>query len=160
MAYGGVGGYGVPAYGYGQPVVYGQQYVQPAQQPVQQVVYVREDQCCGNRLRFLIVGIVLTAIAGVATYFCLVHGLQLLDTATTSLGTFGAGFLIYSGVVFSLVAVGNALYTGGKLLCHDEGTPYNYSGNEMKYQIGVSILAPIAAIPAVIICALGAACKR
>ena len=113
-----------------------------------------KDKNCRKQLFCLIIGVVLTAIAGIAAYFCLVHGLQMLDMASTSLSRFGSGFLIYSGVVFSFVAVGNALYTGGKLVFNDKHKTFKYSPTDAKMQIAVSIFSPVAAIPAVIVLGL------
>lgn len=115
---------------------------------------------CRHRIICLTVGIALAAVAAVAAYFCLVNGLSMLDMARTSLARFGAGFLIYSGVAFSVVAVGNALYVGGKLLLCDDGKKFRYSPGEARIQVALSILAPIAAIPGIIVLGLGMAIRR
>lgn len=109
---------------------------------------------CKSELICAIISVVLTAIAGIATYFCLVNGLILLDFASTSLATFGAGFLIYSGVTFSIVAAGNATYLGCKFLCNNKNNEFTYTPNEAKIQIALSVLAPIAAVPAIIVIGL------
>lgn len=109
---------------------------------------------CESRLICITIGVALSAVAAVATYFCLVNGLRMLDYSYSSLSQFTAGFLIYSGVAFSVVAAGNLLYVGCKNLCHDEKEPFGYTPNAAKLQIGISLLAPVALVPCVIILAL------
>lgn len=111
---------------------------------------------CKSQAACLVVGAVLTALAAVATYYCLMNGLQRIDFASTTLLKFQAGALIYAGVAFSVVAVGNALYTGKKLLL-DDSHKFNYDPSKAKTQIAISLLAPIAVIPGIIVCALGGA---
>jgi hypothetical protein len=108
----------------------------------------------------VLLSVSLAAIAAVATYFSLVHGLMLYDFATTSLLQFGAGFMIYCGVVFSVVAVGNLVYLAGKLLCHNGREPFRYTPREAKYQLILSLFAPVAAIPVAIACSLSSALRN
>lgn len=118
--------------------------------------------CCSmdrSQKMCLAISVALIAVAAVATYYCLVHGLKSYDLATTSLSKFGAGFLIYSGVAFSVVAVANTVYLGCKLLCND-GKKFEYEPTEAKIQVAASILAPIAVIPVAIVGALGIAFSK
>lgn len=118
------------------------------------------DSTFSPETKSLIVTVALVAIAAVIAYFATVNGLELWDTAVTTLEQVKAGILIYTGVSFAFVGVGNAVYTGGKLLCCggcEEGGEFEYSNKEMKYQIGLSVLAPITAIPSILLAGLALA---
>lgn len=111
---------------------------------------------CGR----MIVSIAMAAISITAAYFCLVHGLPMLDTAVTTPQLVSAYILSYSGAAFILTATGNLVY----MLCRDvigkgERTD-TYTSKEMRIQVGVTLTAPISAIGALAACAICAAANR
>lgn len=104
------------------------------------------DSACQQKLIGMIVGIALTAIAIFATIFCLYHGFNMVDFATTSFMEFAGGALVYMGIVYSVVAIGNFFYTSYKTCCSD-----GYKPEDILIQAGLSIFAPLVAIPAALL---------
>lgn len=96
-----------------------------------------------QKLIGMTVGIALTAIAIFATIFCLYHGFNMVDFATSSFMEFAGGALVYMGIVYSVVTIGNFLYTSYKTCCSEE----EYKSEHIIIQAGLSIFAPIVAIP-------------
>lgn len=107
-----------------------------------------------RQIACLIVGLALTALAAIGSYYCFTRGFPMLDMARTGLQEFGGASLIYMGLTFSAVAVVNFLYSGGKVGFHKGGN-FVYSAQDAKEQILISVFAPIALIPAIFCCALG-----
>ncbi len=106
-----------------------------------------------DNIRFLITGIVLTAVAAVAAYFTLVHARQILNPAIAEqTSTAGGWVLFYCGITYSFVAICTALYTGGRPLFHHcKEEPMKYTSAQMVTQIAISILAPIILLPFLIL---------
>jgi len=108
----------------------------------------------------MIVSIAMAAISITAAYFCLVHGLPMLDTAVTTPQLVSAYILSYSGAAFILTATGNLVY----MLCRDvigkSERADTYTAKEMRIQVGVTLTAPISAIGALAACAICAAANR
>jgi hypothetical protein len=114
---------------------------------------VNNDVCLWQPLA---VGLGLAAVAAAVSYFALTYGFPLFDRAHTSLDTFKAGLLLFTGASFGFVALANVCFGVYKSLL-TEGE--EYTNREMKYQIGGTLLAPIGALAIcfvpIVMCAAG-----
>lgn len=110
-----------------------------------------------RRIVCLITGLILGALAGLAAYFCITNGLPIIDHAHSSLQMFTGGALTYMGLAFTLASVGNILYSVVNSLLLDDCA---YSHKHLRIQVGLSIFAPVAAIPLVVLLGLSIATPK
>ncbi len=113
---------------------------------------------CRAALICIVVSVAMIAICAVATYFCLIHGLKMLDLSFSTLYRFGAGFVIYCGISFSCAAIINTIYLGAKIM-FQKSPHFTYTQEEAKAQALLSIFAPVAGVPGMIILGLQSTCK-
>lgn len=100
-----------------------------------------------SKVVYVVTSIAIAVITAIAAYFMLSYGLNRLDFAFTSMDAFVGGFMAYMGVAYGITAFVNACLAcsqacGSSLI--DEEEHKNFTA----MQAGISLLAPLAFVPA------------
>ncbi len=105
------------------------------------------SSCLDSRVTQIAVSLLLVAGAATAAYFLLSNGFGRLDVAVTSMEVFVGATLAAMGLVYALVAVGNTYLAATSACCakSSEGRKAFIAA-----QVGLSVAAPLAAVPAVL----------
>lgn len=103
----------------------------------------------------LIASVALAVITATVAYFMLQYGFNRLDVAFTRMDMFIGGIMAYMGTVYAIAAFANAVFT-----CSQCVTGREYGHEALAGQATVSILAPLAFVPAACFFGLQVAISR